>query len=62
MGRNLERPMTPRIAIAVSAGEREREDARAKYRTAIELAGGQPALIEPPPIIAEVLDDRNHTR
>lgn len=48
--------MTPRIAIAVSAGEREREDARAKYRSAIELAGGQPALIEPPHYLNSVPD------
>ncbi|MBV8082210.1 MAG: gamma-glutamyl-gamma-aminobutyrate hydrolase family protein [Candidatus Eremiobacteraeota bacterium] len=48
--------MTPRIAIAVSAGEREREDARAKYRSAIELAGGQPVLIEPPHYLNSVPD------
>ncbi|HME80701.1 MAG TPA: gamma-glutamyl-gamma-aminobutyrate hydrolase family protein [Candidatus Eremiobacteraceae bacterium] len=48
--------MKPRIAIAVSASEVDAPDARAKYRFAIEQAGGQPELVAPPHFIASVPD------
>ncbi len=46
--------MKPKIAIAVSAHELGKPDARAKYRFAVEQAGGQPELVGPPQYLASV--------
>jgi putative glutamine amidotransferase len=48
--------MRPRIAILVAAEERDRPNARVKYRSAIEQAGGEPVLIAPPRYMASVPD------
>ncbi len=48
--------MKPKIAIPVSAAEVDVPNARAKYRFAIEQAGGQPELVAPPSFIASVGD------
>ena len=48
--------MLPRIAITARPGEPDKPDARAKYRRAIEEAGGQPFLIAPPQYVESVAD------
>jgi len=48
--------MLPRIAITARPGEPDRPEARAKYRRAIEKAGGQPVLIAPPQYVESVAD------
>ena len=48
--------MKPRIAIPVAADELANPNARRKYRTAIEQAGGDPVLVAPPQYLASVPD------
>ena len=48
--------MRPKIAIPVAADELAKPNARAKYRNAIEQAGGEPVLIAPPQYMASVPD------
>jgi putative glutamine amidotransferase len=48
--------MPPRIAITVRPGELDKPDARAKYRRAVEQAGGHPVLVEPPQYLESVPD------
>jgi putative glutamine amidotransferase len=48
--------MRPKIAIPVAADELAKPNARAKYRNAIELAGGEPVLIASPQYLASVPD------
>jgi len=38
--------MKPRIAITVDPGERDKPDARRKYRAAVSAAGGEPILFD----------------
>jgi putative glutamine amidotransferase len=46
--------MRPKIAIPVAPDELAKPNARAKYRNAVELAGGEPVLVAPPQYIASV--------
>lgn len=48
--------MRPKIAIPVAADELANPNARAKYRNAVEQAGGEPVLIAPPHYMASVPD------
>lgn len=48
--------MIPRIAITARPGEPDKADARAKYRRAVELAGGRAVLVEPPRYPESVAD------
>ena len=48
--------MRPKIAIVVGADELEKPNARAKYRRAIEQAGGEPVLVSAPRFLASVPD------
>lgn len=48
--------MRPKIAITARPGEPDMSDARAKYRRAVELAGGHAVLVEPPRFLESVPD------
>lgn len=48
--------MKPKIAIAVDASELDKPGARAKYRFAVEQAGGLPELVGPPRFAASIPD------
>src|SRR5271166_4500295 len=48
--------MRPKIAIPTASDELAKPNARAKYRAAVEQAGGEPVLIAPPQYMASVPD------
>lgn len=48
--------MKPKIAIAVDASELDKPGARAKYRFAVEQAGGVAELVGPPQYAASIAD------
>src|ERR1022692_452205 len=64
VGRPKGRPTTfsendgvkPKIAIIVGADDLAKPNARAKYRSAVEQAGGEPVLVPPPQYLASVPD------